>query len=66
METRQRTVLKATLWTLLGLAVMAVVGRLFTGSYAMGGAMAVVNAVIGLINYVLYERFWARIAWGRV
>ncbi len=27
--------------------------------------MALVNAALGLMTYVIYERFWARIGWGR-
>lgn len=66
METRKRTIMKAILWNLIGLASMALVGLLMTGSIAIGGAMAVVNTVIGFIAYVFYERVWAGIAWGRI
>ena len=65
MDTGKRTVLKAILWNALGLAMMAFVGFLMTGSLATGGAMAVINTAIGLSSYILYERLWARIAWGR-
>lgn len=65
METRRRTLVKAVLWNLLGLAVMALVGLVMTGSAAVGGAMAAINTTIGLAMYVLYERLWARINWGR-
>lgn len=66
MDTGKRTVLKAILWNALGLAMMALVGFVMTGSLATGGAMAVVNTAIGLTSYVLYERLWARISWGRL
>lgn len=65
METRARTLVKSGLWTLLGLVVMALVGLAFTGSLAVGGGMALINAVIGFLTYLVYERIWARIAWGR-
>ena len=65
METRARTLVKALLWNVIGLAVMTLVGLVLTGSAAVGGIMAVVNTAIGLISYVLYERVWARIRWGR-
>lgn len=64
METRQRTFVKSVLWTALGLVVMAGVGFVFTGSLRTGGGMAVINAAIGFITYLLYERLWARIPWG--
>ncbi len=65
METRQRTVVKALLWNLIGLSVMALVGLALTGSFALGGGMALVNTGIGIICYLIYERVWQRIDWGR-
>ncbi len=49
----------------MGLTVMTVVGLIATGSAAVGGALAVVNTAIGLTLYVIYERIWAGISWGR-
>ncbi len=65
METRQRTLVKAVIWNLMGLAMMALVGFLMTGSVRVGGAMALVNTAIGLTTYILYERFWSKVRWGR-
>ena len=66
METRSRTLVKSVLWTLLGLVVMALVGLAFTGSLAASGGMAAVNAALGFLSYLLYERLWAGIRWGRL
>jgi uncharacterized membrane protein len=65
METRLRSIVKAVIWNLIGLSVMAVVGLVVTGSLAAGGVMAVVNTAIGFATYLVYERIWARIRWGR-
>lgn len=65
METRTRTLVKAVVWNILGLAVMALVGFALTGSFAVGGAMALINCAIGLTTYIVYERVWANITWGR-
>lgn len=65
METRKRTLLKAVLWNVIGLISMSVVGLLATGSVAVGGTMAVINTALGFTLYLIYERFWARIRWGR-
>ncbi len=65
METRQRSVVKALIWNLIGLAMMALVGLIATGSVAIGGAMALVNAGLGLVMYLVYERVWANVSWGR-
>lgn len=65
METRQRTIVKAVLWTLLGVVVMLLVGLVFTGSLVIGGGIAVVNAVTGFLFYLIYERLWSHVRWGR-
>lgn len=65
MDSGQRTILKAVLWNIIGMAVMALSGYAMTGSLAIGGSLALVNTGIGLVSYVLYERLWARIGWGR-
>ncbi|PSL19667.1 DUF2061 domain-containing protein [Shimia abyssi] len=65
METRKRSILKAVIWNLIGLAMMALVGLIATGSVAVGGTMALINSAIGLTFYVVYERIWAKIGWGR-
>lgn len=65
METRRRTLVKAVLWQVLGLLSMALVGFYLTGSATMGSMIALVNTSIGFAVYVLYERVWARISWGR-
>jgi len=65
MDSTKRTWTKAIFWQVLGIFSMLIVGYLFTGSLRMGGMMAGINAVLGLSIYVIYERFWARIGWGR-
>ncbi len=49
----------------MGLATMTLVGLVATGSVAVGGALALINTAIGLTLYVIYERLWAGISWGR-
>lgn len=65
METRLRSIVKAVIWNLIGLSVMAVVGLVVTGSLVAGGVMALINTGIGFTTYLIYERVWARIHWGR-
>ena len=65
MDGKYRSVVKALLWTLVGLVMMALVGIVFTGSLATGGIMALVNAALGFVSYLAYERIWAKISWGR-
>ena len=65
METRRRSLVKAMIWNVIGLAMMTLVGLSATGSVTVGGAMALVNAGLGFVTYLIYERVWARISWGR-
>ncbi|WP_204115832.1 DUF2061 domain-containing protein [Shimia biformata] len=65
MESRTRTVVKAVIWNVIGLIVMSVVGLISTGSVALGGMMALINTAVGLAFYVIYERVWTAIRWGR-
>lgn len=65
METRIRSLVKALIWNIIGLAMMAMVGFLATGSVAVGSAMALINTAIGFSMYLIYERLWSRIRWGR-
>lgn len=44
---------------------MLLVGWVLTGSAALGGMIAVLNCGIGFAAYVVYERIWARVPWGR-
>ena len=65
MDSFARTWVKAVLWAALGLLTMSLVGIFFTGSLTVGGMMAVSNTLIGLSCYVIYERVWSGISWGR-
>lgn len=65
METRKRSIVKAVIWNLIGFLSMTLVGLAATGSAKAGGMMALVNTGIGFGAYLLYERLWAQIGWGR-
>ena len=45
--------------------MMAIVGLAVTGSVVLGGTVALINTGFGLLSYVLYERLWTHITWGR-
>lgn len=66
MDSPKRTFAKAFCWQAMGLLVMALIGFVFTGSFVQGGAMAVLSTAIGTVTYVLHERAWARVSWGRL
>lgn len=65
MDSRARSWVKAVLWNVIGFTVMSLVGIAVTGSASLGGALALANTGLGLMTYVIYERVWARVSWGR-
>lgn len=65
METRRRSLLKALIWNAIGFVMMSLVGLIATGSMSVGGVMALINTTIGLTLYIIYERVWSGIRWGR-
>ena len=65
MDTTTRTIAKSVTWQLIGLLSMTVVGYVFTQSFAASGGIAITSAISGLIAYVLHEKLWSRVAWGR-
>lgn len=65
LDTRKRSIVKAVLWNMLGLVSMALVGFLLTGSISTGGTMAAINTALGFSLYLIYERVWSRVQWGR-
>jgi uncharacterized membrane protein len=65
VDTRLRSIVKAIIWQIMGLGVMAAVGFAVTGSLWAGGIMGAINALIGVATYMIYERVWAAVRWGR-
>lgn len=66
MESTRRTLLKAATWQLTGLASMAVLGYAITGSLEAAGGLALTSMALSTVCYVLHEKLWARVAWGRL
>jgi uncharacterized membrane protein len=66
METPARSLAKAVSWQIVGLIAMTGIGYAFTGSLSTGGVLAVVTTACGFVSYLVHERVWARIRWGRM
>lgn len=64
MDSVKRSWTKAVLWNLFGLLSMSLIGRLITGSFIIGGTLALINTCVGFVLYLVYERIWARVSWG--
>ena len=66
MDSPARTFVKTCTWQLLGLISMVGLGYLVMGSVTMAGGFALASMALGTVSYVLHERVWQRIHWGRV
>jgi uncharacterized membrane protein len=65
MESRTRTFVKAISWQALGLLTTSVLAWLYTGSIGNALSLAGATAVSGMIFFILHERIWDHIGWGR-
>lgn len=65
MDHPRRTLAKTITWQVTGFLSMLGIGYLATGTVSGAGGVAVTSTAMGTICYVLHERAWDRIAWGR-
>lgn len=65
MESPARSIVKAITWQVLGLFTMTALAWIATGSLTAAGGLAVSAALTGFVCFILHERVWARIPWGR-
>ncbi|MEL6205656.1 MAG: DUF2061 domain-containing protein [Pseudomonadota bacterium] len=66
MDSPARTIAKTLTWQTSGFLSMVAITWIVTGSVASGGAVAGVATLIGTVSYLVHERIWACIRWGRV
>ena len=66
LESPARSIVKAVTWQAIGLVTMTLMGWLATGSLAAAGGLAISGALSGFVCFILHERLWARIQWGRI
>ena len=65
MDTKRRTIVKAFVWQLMGLVTMSLIGWIVTGSLAESSLITVIGTICSFVTYVLHERVWSRVRWGR-
>ena len=66
MENKKRTWIKALTWQGIGLLSMTTVNYLYLGNLSQGMGLSLLLTVQGLLTYVVHERVWARVRWGKV
>ena len=64
-ESRIRSIAKALTWQLIGLVTMTLIALIVTGDLKASGGLALTSAATGFLCFILHERIWARIPWGR-
>ena len=65
MDSPKRSLAKMATWQIIGLLSMTLLAYATTGSISIAGGLALASAAMGSICYILHERIWARILWGR-
>ena len=65
MEKRSRSLAKAISWQLIGFIGSALITWWYTGRIVDGIALSGWLALSGAVLYVIHERLWARIHWGK-
>lgn len=65
MDSRLRTFVKAVTWQVLGLFTTTLIVWLASGSMVAALGAAGGTAACSFVCYILHERAWARVRWGR-
>lgn len=65
MESHTRSIVKAVSWQLVGLVTMTLLAFVATGDWRAAGGLALGAAGTGFVCFIIHERVWAHISWGR-
>ena len=61
----RRSLAKAISWQICGIVSTTVLAGLFMDDVRLAGGFALLSAFQGLVFYVLHERLWDRLSFGR-
>lgn len=62
----QRSIAKSVVWRAIGVALLGGISFAVTGSWTESLYVTVTFNVIRIVLYVVHERIWERIGWGRL
>ena len=65
MESTARSIAKAISWRIAGTASTFIVTYLVLGDITISGTIAFVQLVLNTLLYIVHERIWNRVTWGR-
>lgn len=66
MDTLYRSIVKSVTWRVMGIIILFLIAYVFTGSLEETASITVVFHGIRVVLYVVHERIWERVSWGRV
>lgn len=66
MDTFNRTFAKTATYRLTTFVFTYLITFLLTGATALSTTMAVLSLTIGALSFIVHERLWTRVKWGRL
>ena len=64
-EAFARSTIKSITWRVIGTLSLVLVAYSFTGKINLSLALGAIDIVSNIILYIIHERIWERIEWGR-
>lgn len=64
-ETTSRSLVKTLTWRITGSSSTFAIAYLITGSLGASSGIAIVQMIVNTVLYLVHERAWSRISWGR-
>jgi uncharacterized membrane protein len=65
-ETFRRSIVKAVVWRALGVVILGVLTWYYTRSWEVAAGVNITFNAIRVGLYVVHERLWDRVEWGKV
>ena len=66
MDTKLRSFVKAIVWRVIGIFVLAVISLMVTHNWKEVTAITIIFHSIRMVLYYWHERAWQHITWGKV
>lgn len=66
MDTFNRTFAKTATYRLTTFVFTYLITFIITGATALSTTMAVLSLTIGALSFIVHERLWTRVKWGRL
>jgi uncharacterized membrane protein len=64
-ETTGRSLVKTLTWRVTGSSSTFLIAYLITGSIGASTGIALVQMAVNTLLYLIHERIWSRVHWGR-